>query len=147
VKSLAVAAFAVLVVLFAGILTIAIYATVNDEDKESPEIAARMPECRKLMGHLIAISPQSQLDGLPGGARETRIGELVAKLPVEDLEQCAASDIVFPWNWTAFVQAVQAQRMDEFLRTLEVDRKPAAVVCMHGASDPTGVKACVPKHE
>jgi hypothetical protein len=123
VKSLAVAAFALLVLLFAGILTVAAYATVVDEDQDSPEIAARKAECRKLVAHVFELSPDSQLQGLSGADRQARLDALVAKVPIEDIEQCAAAD--------------------KDKKTKE-DRKPAAVACMKAASDHAAIQACVP---
>jgi hypothetical protein len=75
-------AFGALAILFAALFTVGIYATVTDEDKDEPAFAARKAECRKLVTHLIEMSPE---------AAGKNSEELAAKIPVEDIELCAAS--------------------------------------------------------
>jgi hypothetical protein len=123
VKSLGVAAFALLALLFVGIFALAIHATVSDEDKDPPELAARKAACRDLQAHLFAISNDQQLDQLSPADREKRIAELASGVAIEDIEQCAAADKDKAGS----------------------DRKPAALACMLAAQDPAAVRACVPK--
>jgi hypothetical protein len=82
VKLLGYIAFAAFAALFAGLFALGIYATLTDEDKDEPAFAARKAECRKLVHHLIEMSPEAA-----GKSAE----ELAAKIPVEDIELCAAS--------------------------------------------------------
>lgn len=65
-----------------------------EEAVDSPEKAARKAECRKLTEHIFQITPESkrELDGLDDAARRTRLGELIARVPIEDIEQCAGAD-------------------------------------------------------
>ncbi len=81
-KSLWVIVFGLLVAVFAAVFVIAVYATVHDENKQSPEVAARQAECRKLARHVIEISPQR-------GQRSP--DDVLAKVPIEDIEQCGAA--------------------------------------------------------
>jgi hypothetical protein len=82
VKSLWIIIFGLLVAVFAAVFAISIYATLNDENKDQPDVAARKDQCRQLVHHLIEISPQ----------REGRsVEEAAAKVPVEDIEQCGAA--------------------------------------------------------
>ena len=81
-KSLWRIVFGLLCALFAGVFAIAIYATLHENNKQSPEVAARQAECRNLVRHVIEISPQR-------GQRS--VDEMLAKVPVEDIEQCGAA--------------------------------------------------------
>lgn len=60
-----------------------------ENEQDSPEVAQRKAECRALEKHIFRITPG------PGGelpATDTgRIAALVAKVPIEDIEQCAAA--------------------------------------------------------
>jgi len=82
VKSLWIIVFGLLVALFAAVFAIATYATLNDENKVAPDVAARQAECRNLARHVIEISPQR-------GQRS--VDEVLANIPVEDIEQCGAA--------------------------------------------------------
>lgn len=77
-----------------------------------PEAADFKAECRRLEEHIFRITPA------PGAERgETdpaRLADLMAKVPIEDLEQCAAVD----------------------------DRK--VIACMQAASDVAGLRTCIP---
>lgn len=81
-KSLWIILFGLLCAVFVGVFATAIYATLHDDNKQSPELAARQVECRNLARHVIEISPQR-------GQRS--VEELLAKVPVEDIEQCGAA--------------------------------------------------------
>jgi predicted aldo/keto reductase-like oxidoreductase len=75
----------------------------------NPELVA---ECKKLEAHIIQITPARG-----GGPPETdpkRVEELVAKLPIEDIQQCAAVK----------------------------DRK--VIACMMAATDVAKLRACIP---
>jgi len=53
-------------------------------DKDTPEVAARKAECKKLLAHIFELSPQSKASG-----KSTQ--ELVDAVPIEDIEQCGAA--------------------------------------------------------
>lgn len=76
-----------------ALLAIVVLAAACGQDKpDPPEIAQRKAECRQLFEHLFRISPQAQLQGLSEADQRKRIDELQARVPVEDIEQCAAAD-------------------------------------------------------
>jgi hypothetical protein len=77
VKGIWVVVFGLLVAIFAAVFAIAIYATVHDENKQAADVAARQAECKKLVQHVIEISPQH--------AHQT------VDVPIEDIEQCGAA--------------------------------------------------------
>lgn len=83
-----------------------------EDEKDSPEKSPRKAECQELVEHIFQITPR------PGGrGPETdpvRIRELVARVPVEDLEQCAAVK----------------------------DR--SVIACMQAARDVPALRACIP---
>jgi hypothetical protein len=64
-----------------------------EESQEAPETAAARAEtsaararCRQLLEHIVQITPRN------GGPPETdpaRVKEIVARIPIEDVEQCA----------------------------------------------------------
>ncbi len=60
-----------------------------EDQKDSPEAALRKAECRQLEKHIFRITPG------PGGelpaTDQRRVAELMAKVPVEDIEQCTAA--------------------------------------------------------
>ncbi|HSN24909.1 MAG TPA: hypothetical protein VLT45_01455 [Kofleriaceae bacterium] len=81
-KSLWIVVFGLLVATFAAVFVISIYATVNDVNTAPSELAARKAQCRDVVRHLVEISPQ----------RAGRsVDDAVAKIPVEDIEQCGAA--------------------------------------------------------
>lgn len=98
---------------FALALVIVLAGACEDE-KDSPEVAQRKAECRRLEEHIFRITPQAQggLAGLPDDPG--RIEQLVAQVPVEDIEQCAAVK----------------------------DR--AVLACMQAAPDLAALRACIP---
>jgi hypothetical protein len=61
---------------------------------DPPEVAQRKAECRRLEAHILRISPESrgELDGLPEAEQQKRLDALVAKVPIEDIQQCAAAE-------------------------------------------------------
>jgi hypothetical protein len=61
---------------------------------DPPDLAGRKAECRRLEAHILQISPESrrELDGLPEAERQKRLDKLVAKVPIEDIQQCAAAE-------------------------------------------------------
>jgi hypothetical protein len=62
-----------------------------EDEKDSPEIAQRKAECRRLEAHIFQITPRPGETGAERGVTDPkRIEELVAKVPVEDIQQCAA---------------------------------------------------------
>ena len=74
-KELAWQAFGILVLVFTAMFATGVYATLNDEDKDPADVAARKAECRKVIDHIIALTPDH--------------GEV--KTPIEDVEQCGAA--------------------------------------------------------
>lgn len=85
-----------------------------EEKQDSPEVAQRKADCRRLEAHIFQITPQAQggLAGLPE-VDPRRVEQLVAKLPVEDIEQCAAA-------------------------------RPEVIACMQAAADVAALRACIP---
>ena len=81
-------------------------------DKESAEAATNTAECLRLEDHVFEIMPRPETGH--GEADPKRRAELVAQLPVEDIEQCAAIK----------------------------DRK--VVACMLHAADVAAMRACIP---
>jgi hypothetical protein len=74
-------------------MLLAVFAAACGSDvKDSPELAARKADCRRLEEHLFRLSPQSKLDGLSEPDQRKRIDQLMAGVPVEDIAQCAAAD-------------------------------------------------------
>jgi cytochrome c556 len=61
---------------------------------DPPEVAQRKTECKRLEAHILRISPESrgELDGLSGPEQQKRLEQLVAKVPFEDIQQCAAAE-------------------------------------------------------
>lgn len=87
-------------------------ATGCEDEKDSPEVAQRKAECRKLEDHVFEIMPAP---GASHGETDPKKREkLVAQLPVEDIEQCAAVK----------------------------DRK--VIACMLAATDVAALRACIP---
>jgi hypothetical protein len=60
------------------------------DDEQTTADAQRVAECRQLEAHIFQITPRPG-----GGGPETdpaRIKELVAKVPIEDIMQCAVAE-------------------------------------------------------
>ena len=72
-----------------ALILVIVFAGACEDQKDSPEAAQRKAECRRLEEHIFRITPG------PGGERPEadpgRIAALMAKVPVEDIEQCAAA--------------------------------------------------------
>ena len=83
--------------------------------KDSPEVAQRKADCKRLDEHIFRISPESRsrLAGLSEAEQQREIDQLVAGVPVEDVEQCTAAE-------------------------------PAVIACMQKAPDIAAVRACIP---
>jgi hypothetical protein len=109
------AAFTALVAAFVAVMTFAGYATWINADKDPPDAATRKAECRELAVHFVAISDQSH------GSPE----EIAAKLPIEDIEQCAAADKDKQGN----------------------NRKPEVLACARDATSVDALKKCLPPRE
>jgi hypothetical protein len=109
----------------AALVVIALLAAACEEENDSPAVARRKAECRQLMEHIVRITPR------PGGGPETdpaRIQQVVAQLPVEDIEQCAAvKDPVKPGE----PPPPQGQT-------------PRVIACMQAAADLPALRACIP---
>jgi hypothetical protein len=93
-------------------LAVLVLAAGCEDEKDAPEAAQRKAECRQLEEHIISITPQ------PGAATAeadpARIKALAARVPIEDIEQCAAVK----------------------------DRK--VIACMQAARDVAALRACIP---
>jgi hypothetical protein len=61
---------------------------------DPPEVAQRKAECKRLEAHILQITPESrgELDRLSEPERQKRLDQLVAKVSIEDIQQCAAAD-------------------------------------------------------
>ena len=73
----------------AALILVIVFAGACEDAKDAPEAAQRKLVCRQLEKHIFRITPG------PGGelpaSDPARIVELMAKVPVEDIEQCAAA--------------------------------------------------------
>lgn len=106
-------------VLRGSIAVALVFAAACDDGADAPANASRVATCRKLMVHILQITPR------PGSDRpETdpaRIQELAARIPIEDIEQCAATK-----------DAATAAKKD------------AVIACMQEATDAASLRACIP---
>jgi hypothetical protein len=96
-----------------GLALVAGLAGGCEDNQDSPEVAQRKAECRALETHIVQITPRPG-----GGGPETdprRVEALVARIPIEDIEQCAAVK----------------------------DRK--VIACMQAAPDVAALRACIPR--
>jgi hypothetical protein len=78
---------------FALTIAIGFAAACGSGGVDPPEVAQRNAECRRLEAHILRISPESraELDGLSEAEQQKRLDKLVAKVPIEDIQQCAAA--------------------------------------------------------
>ena len=90
------------------------------KEKDTPEKAAKKQACKQLLSHIFEISPESK--GQPADP-------LVAKMPIEDIEQCAAAEpeIIECMQKAADVAAVKACINDEVIACLGKAKDRAAV--------------------
>jgi hypothetical protein len=117
-----------LALLIAPIL--AVTAACDDEaDKPEavqPAAAQHKATCRQLIEHILQITPR------PGSDRpETdpaRIKELAARIPVEDIEQCAAVKDPVKQGEPAPPEG----------------QTPRVITCMQAATDVAGLHRCIP---
>ena len=94
----------------------AVLAAGCESEKDSPADAEHKAECRRLEAHIFEIMPRPGAGGAERGETDpNRIAELVAKVPVEDIEQCAAVK----------------------------DRQ--VIACMQAAPDVAKLRACIPQ--
>jgi hypothetical protein len=91
VKVIGYTLFGGLAVALITIFVIGIVATMRSQDEDTAEVAARKAQCRKLERHIFEISPDSGVQSLTGTDRERELDALVAKVPIEDIEQCGAA--------------------------------------------------------
>jgi len=74
--------------------------------------ANNTPECKRLQEHIFRISPESRsrLEGLSEVEQQNQIDQLVAKVPVEDIEQCTAAEpaVIACMQKAADIAAVRA---------------------------------------
>jgi hypothetical protein len=109
-----------------ALVLIALVAVACDEETDAPGVAQRKAECRQLMDHIVRITPR------PGGERPesdpAQIQRIVAQLPVEDIEQCAAiKDPVQPGQPAP-----------------PPGQTPRVIACMQAAGDIAALRACIP---
>jgi hypothetical protein len=88
-----------------------------DEQQGAPDEAAGAAECRKLEEHIVQITPRP--GGGPAETDPARIQQIVAKLPVEDLEQC-----------TAVLKGCKPG-------------KECVIDCLRRATDPASLRGCI----
>jgi hypothetical protein len=110
--------FGVLAVLFAAIFAVAAYATANDENKDAPDVAARKEECRKVIRHLIEVSPVRG---------DKSVDDAAAKVPIEDIELCGAA---YPESVACMAGATDLAAVKTCI--------PAAVECQGPATEVAG---------
>ena len=110
-KALAWPVFGILVLVFAGMFATGVYATLHDEDKDAAEVAARKAECRKVIEHVISLTPDHP----------------EVKTPIEDVEQCGA----------AYPEAVACMGAAKDLAAVH-DCIPVSVECKGKDTDVTG---------
>jgi hypothetical protein len=107
-----------------AVAAVLVFAAGCDEGTEVAESAPRAVMCRKLMEHILQITPR------PGSDRpETdpaRIQQLAARIPIEDIDQCAAPKDAAPKD------AAKAAKKD------------AVIACMQAAGDVAALRACIP---
>jgi hypothetical protein len=111
VKALGWPVFGILALLFTGMFATGVYATLHDEDKDPPDVAARKAECRKVIDHIIALTPD----------------HAEVKTPIEDVEQCGAA---YPESVACMGAAKDVAAVHECL--------PAAIECKGKDTEVTG---------
>ena len=65
------------------VLVVALFGGCDDEQAEKPEVKALKAQCREVLKHVVAISPQTA-----GQDAEA----IAAALPIEDVDGCVASE-------------------------------------------------------
>lgn len=109
-----------------ALVVIALLTAACEEERDSPAVARRKAECRQLLEHIVRITPQR--GGEPPQTDPARIRQLVAQLPVEDVEQCAAvQDPVKPGEPAP-----------------PEGQTPKVIACMQAAADVAALRACIP---
>jgi len=71
-----------------------VLAACESEPVDSPDVARRKATCKQLNEHIFRITPQSrdQLAGRSAADQRKILDQLMAKVPIEDIEQCAAAE-------------------------------------------------------
>lgn len=110
-KALGWPVFGLLVIVFTAMFATGVYATLHDEDKDPADVAARKAECRKVIDHVISLTPDHS----------------EVKTPIEDVEQCGA----------AYPEAVACMGAANDLAAVH-DCIPASVECKDGAAEVSG---------
>jgi hypothetical protein len=64
-------------------LILALVVACDDDKPDTPELAKAKDECKVLLKHIVSISPQ---------AEGRNADEIVAALPIEDIQACMATD-------------------------------------------------------
>jgi hypothetical protein len=83
-------------------------------ENDSPEAARNKAECRRLEEHIFQITPRPGEGGARPVTDAKQLEALMAKVPIEDIEQCAAVE----------------------------DR--TVIACMQAAPDVAALRACIP---
>jgi hypothetical protein len=108
------------------LVLVLVSAAACDEEKDTPDTAQRKAMCRQLMEHIVRITPRPD-----GGGPETdpaRIQQIVAQLPVEDIEQCAAVKDPVKKGEPAPPEG----------------QTPKVIACMQAAADVAALRRCIP---
>jgi hypothetical protein len=112
---------------------VVLFTAACDEGADQPDTAQgkvqtaqRTVTCRQLIEHILQITPR------PGSDRpETdpaRIKEIAAKIPIEDIEQCAAVKDPVKKGEPAPPEG----------------QTPKAIACMQAATDVAALRKCIP---
>jgi len=66
-----------------ALLLLALFAACDEDKPDTAEVARAKADCKQLLKHIVTISPQGE---------GQNADEIVAALPIEDLQACAATD-------------------------------------------------------
>jgi hypothetical protein len=109
-----------------ALVMVVVLAGACEDEQDAPDKAQRVAECRRLEDHIIRITPR------PGAndpeTDPQRIAELMAKIPIEDIEQCAA------------IKDPDAAKKDPAAAAKGI----AAIACIQAASSAAAIRACIP---
>ena len=64
-------------------LVVALFGGCDDEETDKPEVKVLKAQCRDVLKHIVAVSPQTE-------GRDTQA--IAAALPIEDVDGCVASE-------------------------------------------------------
>ena len=140
------------------VLAIALLTACEEGEQDSPAVAARKVDCKQLEAHIFRISPQSapQFSGLSESDAQQLADRMAAKLPPEDIDQCAAGEpeITSCMKTAGDVAAIKAcippDGVIDCLQKAKQDRDArqvcmAAIPCVQASKTDSERKACVKK--